>query len=273
MEEKRRKTEISDERLTLDPGESPDTGLVLDTAMEAGHILLENGAEISRVEDTMRRISAYYGVREEEFFILSNGIFTTGGSSSDRRFAKVEHIPVQGTRLDKVVAVNQLSREICAGDCSLESARRRLAEIRKLPGKKPLTRIAASGLGSASFCCLFGGDLADCAASLIAGLVLYVFIVLAEHRLSKLLLNLLGGALVTFLCVVFHHLGFGHDISYMIIGSIIPLVPGVSFVNGIRDITDGDYLSGAVRILDVTLVLMGIAIGVSAVLTYANVLL
>ena len=28
--------------------------MVLETAMEAGHILLENGAEIFRVEDTMR---------------------------------------------------------------------------------------------------------------------------------------------------------------------------------------------------------------------------
>ena len=35
---------------------------VLEVASEAGHILLENGAEISRVEDTMERISSHYGV-------------------------------------------------------------------------------------------------------------------------------------------------------------------------------------------------------------------
>ena len=34
-------------------GKGPDGRRVLDAAMEAGHILLQNGAEISRVEETM----------------------------------------------------------------------------------------------------------------------------------------------------------------------------------------------------------------------------
>ena len=50
----------------------------LQLATEAGHILLENGAEISRVEDTMTRIASTYGVEDESFFVLSNGIITTG---------------------------------------------------------------------------------------------------------------------------------------------------------------------------------------------------
>ena len=50
---------------------------VLEVAAEAGHILLENGAEISRVEDIMSRIASHYGVDSGSFFVLSNGIFTT----------------------------------------------------------------------------------------------------------------------------------------------------------------------------------------------------
>ena len=56
----------------------PDFAEVLEVASEAGHILLENGAEISRVDDIMERIAAHYGVRSGNFFVLSNGIFTTG---------------------------------------------------------------------------------------------------------------------------------------------------------------------------------------------------
>lgn len=48
----------------------------LEVAALAGHILLENGAEISRVEETMERIATHYGVESKNFFILSNGIFT-----------------------------------------------------------------------------------------------------------------------------------------------------------------------------------------------------
>ena len=51
---------------------------VLEFASEAGRVLLENGAEISRVEETMERIASNYGEEGEKFFVLSNGIFTTG---------------------------------------------------------------------------------------------------------------------------------------------------------------------------------------------------
>ena len=41
----------------------------------------------------------------------------------------------------------------------------------------------------------------------------------------------------------------------------MPLVPGVAFTNAIRDIANGDYLSGAVRMLDAMLVFVCIAVG------------
>ena len=53
----------------------------------------------------------------------------------------------------------------------------------------------------------------------------------------------------------------------MIIGSIIPLVPGVAFTTAIRDIADEDYIAGAVRMLDALLVTFCIAMGVGLVMT------
>ena len=52
----------------------------------------------------------------------------------------------------------------------------------------------------------------------------------------------------------------------MIIGSIIPLVPGVAFTTAIRDIADEDYIAGAVRMLDALLVTFCIAMGVGLVI-------
>ena len=52
--------------------------------------------------------------------------------------------------------------------------------------------------------------------------------------------------------------------NFMIIGSIIPLVPGVSFTNAIREIAEENYISGSVRLLDAILVFLCIAIGVGA---------
>lgn len=239
---------------------------VLETAMAAGHILLENGAEIARVEETMERICRHYGVESGNFFVLSNGIFTTGSQNPDSpggQYAKVQHIPVKGAQLNKVVAVNQLSREIEEGYYSIEQTKERLEQIRHMPGKSFHIQVLASGVGSACFCYLLGGGLLDSAVAFVAGFLLYIFVLLAgTSHMSKITKNICGGALVTLICILSNRLGLGESLSHMIIGSIIPLVPGVPFTNGIRDIADGDYISGAVRLLDAILVFLCVAIGV-----------
>src|SRR5699024_7512696 len=88
---------------------------VLDLAMGAGKILLQSGAEIFRVEETIRRISRHYGVENSNAFVLSNGIFLTGQDQMGEMYAYVKHIPISGTQLNKVDAVNRLSREIEQG--------------------------------------------------------------------------------------------------------------------------------------------------------------
>lgn len=260
------------ERKRLHPGMSPGPAFadrapeeraVLETAMEAGHLLLENGAEIFRVEETMDRICHYFGVDSGSFFVLSNGIFTTGGS-----FARVKHIPVKGTQLDRVVAVNQLSREIEQGKYTLDQVRAELARIRAMKGKNKWLQVLASGVGAGAFCVLFGGSLLDSAAAFVAGLLLYVFVLwVSGPHMSRIIGNILGGALVTVICILCRQFGFGDDLNHMIIGSIIPLVPGVSFTNGIRDLADGDYISGSVRLLDAILVFLCVAIGVGVTFT------
>ena len=230
----------------------------MELATMAGHILLENGAEISRVEETMDRIASHYGVDSRNFFVLSNGIFSTG-----RRFASVEYIPFKGTQLDKVVAVNQLSREIECGTLTLSQAMKRLKEIRSMKSKPAWEQILSSALGSAFFCIIFGGSIADSAVDFFSGALLYFFVltVFAPH-MSKIFGNICGAALATLFCLLSYRLGFGDSLGNMIIGAVIPLIPGVSFTNGIRDIANEDYIAGMTRLLDALMVFFCIALGV-----------
>ncbi len=245
-----------------------DEKAVLELAMQAGHILLENGAEIFRVEETMDRICRHYGIRSANAFVLSNGIFMTAGDERDHFFAKVQHIPVSGSHLDKVAAVNQLSREIVEGKHTIGEACTRIEEIRRMPEKRKSVRILASGAGSAAFCVLFGGSLRDAVCAFAAGVALYLYILwVADLYLSRIVGNILGGALVTVLSSILCLIGIGEHLNFMIIGAIMPLIPGVAFTNGIRDVADGDYISGSVRILDAMLIFFCIAIGVGIGIT------
>ena len=232
---------------------------IMELAYEAGAILLENGAEISRVDETMRRIAGHYGVDDESFFVLSNGIMATA-----KGFARTKFIPIKGTSLDKVVAVNQLSREVSEGKCDLEQLESRLKAIRAMRPKPAWEQIAASAFGSAAFCIIFGGGFADSIAAFVAGLVLWVYMLFVGYRhLSRIAGAITGGLLATLLCGVMFRLGLGTHLSNMIIGAIIPLIPGVPFTNGIRDLAHEDYIAGVTRLLDALLTFFCISMGVA----------
>ena len=240
--------------------ETDNTTEVLEVASIAGHILLENGAEISRVEDTMERIASHYGVDSGHFFVLSNGIFTTGSLG---KYANVEFIPIRSIQLSKVVAINKLSYEIAAGKHSLAGARQRLESIKDAPAKPAWEQIAGSAFGAAGFCAVFGGGFMDCAADFVIGALLYVFCLYVSGTLSKIVGGICNALIATILCLASYRLGFGESLSNIIIGAVMPLIPGVPFVNGVRDLANSDYIAGLTRLTDAMLGFICIALGVS----------
>lgn len=238
--------------------EKPSSEDVLKFASDAGRVLLENGAEISRVEETMERIADNYGESGERFFVLSNGIFTTGKS-----YANAEFIPMKGARLEKVVEVNQLSREIAAHKIPLPQAVEMLERIKNLPSKPVWEQFLGACLGCAGFCIIFGGSLLDCMASLCSALILYLFVLkVSTPYLSKTLGNICGGFIGTILCILFNLMVPQTNLGNMVVGTLILLIPGVPFTNGLRDVANEDYLAGITRLADALMMFLCIAIGV-----------
>lgn len=264
-------TSIKEESINKEVAEGADFAEVLEVASKAGHILLENGAEISRVEDIMSRISSHFGVDSGNFFVLSNGIFTTGRANKVTKsgaqastYANVEFIPLRGIQLSKVVAVNRLSYDISNGRTSLAEARERLERISSAPQKPAWEQILGSGLGAGGFCAVFGGGWMDCAAALVVGVLLYAFVLGVSNRyLSKIVGGVCNALVATLLCVLCWRMGFGESLANIIIGAIMPLIPGVPFVNGVRDLANSDYIAGFTRLTDAMLGFFCIAVGVS----------
>lgn len=265
MSEEREKVEITEVKL-----EDSEMHRVLELALEAGRILLHNGAEIFRVEETIAHICKRFDIQEMDAFVLSNGIFITAHSKGKEIFAKVKHVPMGGTHLGIVTAVNSLSRQIYFGEVGIDEAFERLKEIEKMPPKRNLTMILAAGIGSGMFCYLMKGNILESAITVLIGALLYVFVLFAEkHNISKIIINLVGGAMITILALVVTNLPIALDVTLekMIIGSILPLVPGVLFTNAIRDIASSDFISGVVKLLNALLVFVYIATGVGTVLS------
>ena len=236
---------------------------VLRLSAGAGEELIRCGAEIARVEETMNRIAAHYGATKRQVYIIANGVFVSLEMGEETKTVSIENIPNVSVDLDRLCELNRLSRDIEKDDLDIDEALNRFEEIKKGKKKNPWANILASGVGSAAFCALFGGQFRDCLAVLLMGILVWsFFLILGRLPVSKVLLHIAGSFLVTAGCIAMYHVGLVSYLNTAIMGSIIPMIPGVAMVNGVRDIADGNYISGAIRLLDAILIFTCIATGV-----------
>lgn len=252
---------------------SVDVKKVVDLALEAGRILLKNGAEIFRVDETITRICNSFHVEYVDTFILSHAIFVSAENGVEEAYTKVKQIPLSASNLGIVAEVNELSREIAGGFVSIEEAKERLRRIDQMPAKKSYFQVLAAGMGSGSFGYLLGATALESVIAFGIGCILYMWVLTAKkYNISKMLVNIIGGVIITVLALAAFHLPFAAPVKIdgMIIGGIMPLVPGLAFVNAIRDIADSDFLSGTVRMIDALLVFVYIAVGVGFALSVYN---
>lgn len=96
--------------------------LIKDVVMLAARILLESGAEGTRVEDTMTRI-AKLGYSESNSFVTNTVIQFTLHSES---FPRIFRITSRDTNLIKISQANKISRQITNNEISLAEAKRNL---------------------------------------------------------------------------------------------------------------------------------------------------
>lgn len=85
-----------------------ETDLVLDTCLLAGRIMIENGSEMARAEDTIMRIATNSGYPDAQVFSTVTGIIM---SIPDQKNAQVESVSRRNIDLEKVSWVNRLSRD------------------------------------------------------------------------------------------------------------------------------------------------------------------
>jgi len=235
---------------------------VLEVATLAGELLLKNGAEITRIESTMGHIFEAYGYTDYHIYAVANGIFATVNELKWDHCSSLRNISQEGVNLRRVEAVNQVSRQISQGEYTTRQARQALLDCGKLTTERWLMT-AASGVGAGAFCYLVGGSLPAGLLAVPIGVLLQVFLFfVGRFRLPQLVTVVLGSAMATSLGAVIALLIPGIPFDNLVIGAIIPLVPGVSFTLGIRDLFNTHYMSGCIHLLDALLTGVCIALGV-----------
>lgn len=248
-----------------------DASRILYEALNIGEQLLICGAEVRRVEDTIFRICQAYGMKRVDVFTITSSIIATVQTEDDEIVTQTRRIAGYEMNLSRLSELNALSREICSRRVSPDEVENR---IRQILIDRPVRRgeeYLIYCLVSGTFTMFFGGSLADSLASVITGAFLCFFVRRSRKMVrNRLLLALVNAVFTGFAAVFVVYLGLGDQISRIVIGNIMLLIPGIPLTNSIRDMLSGDTMSGILRLCESLLLAVTIAGGMALVLLQFN---
>lgn len=117
---------------------------ILHELLNLAEIMLTNGAEVSRVEETLNRMGRAYGATQMNVFAITSSIVVTMVFEEGEEYTQTRRIttPV-GTDFFKLEQANALSRRCCSSPLSLPDLKDEINKISKtfscslyhLPGK------------------------------------------------------------------------------------------------------------------------------------------
>ena len=250
-----------------------NNNLLLELTTTLGYDLAMSGAETYRIEESIIRIMAAYGLHAEVFAIpncLTVSIITAEGKPMTR----MRRIGYHGNDLDTVEKYSNLSRRICAERPDPQVALEWLDETKNSLLRYD-RRIMALGyfLGAFGFAPTFGGTLNDALWAGICGIVVMCVDYWMNKFHATLFFNTITSAFfASGLAYTAHTLGWVENVDAAIIGTLMLLVPGLLFTNAMRDIMYGDTNSGLHRIVQVLLIAAAIALGTAAALYIVTML-
>ncbi|MCD8500999.1 MAG: threonine/serine exporter family protein [Bacillaceae bacterium] len=241
---------------------------MMDICLLAGEIMLSYGAETYRVEETLERMAKAALLKNVNSFVTTTGIFLSFEEEGRGDFMQMVRVAERSQDLNKVTLVNQVSREFVVGNMTIEEAEEQLGKIRTSINYPVWLVHLASGAAGGSFSYLFGGELKDILPAFIAGLIASIFLFEIEKLFkvkffAEFIAAFVGGSVAILL--VF--LGMGTSLNQIIIGTLMPLVPGVPLTNAVRDLMSGDLVAGVSRGAEALVTSLFIAIGIALAIT------
>lgn len=232
---------------------------VLSLAGKTARIMLESGSEVHRIERVTQKICQHYQFSAQCFATLTCIIITLENQEGEA-FSFLDRIENRNTNLHKITRITKLVNDISS--YSYKDFKKELDVIQAENTYSETQVFLAHILGASCFVFLFQGTYQDIFVSGLSGLCLAMTAYLCKKiKLESLFLNGIQGFICTAIPCFFYSSGWIEKIDIPIISSLMIMVPGVAFINAIRDLFSGDLVTAQSRLLEVFLIGMTLAVG------------
>ncbi len=232
--------------------------------------ILENGGETYRAEECIIRLCNRFGIDDVDVMAFPTGVVISLRDEEKNCYSETCRVKRRSFNLRGLNSANEVSRRVIDGEISLFEAEKIFCVSCSGSDKSFLKwlNVFAGGLSSGFFAVLFGGKIVDFFAAFVCGVIVQLFL-LAFKKVdaANFISNFLASVLAAILAVLFILIYPSLNLSLVIIGAIMPLLPGLPMTNAIRDTINGDLISGISRIGEVLLIAVCLASGAGIVIS------
>lgn len=247
---------------------------LVNTAADMGNLLIENGAEISRAEESMRRLFSAYGQEKGEVFAIPTFISVSISTPDGRPITAIRRIPTRKVDMNRVDRANDLCRRVCRTKPEFEAVERDIRHIASLPSVPFWAETIAFAFVAAAFTLFYGGTPADAGVAFLCGAAIKPIWRMLDHfHVNQFFVYIAASFVPAVIALLFAHFDAALSYDKIIIGALMNLVPGIAITDFMRDIIAGDMVAGMLRFIESFLVAAGIAIGAGIALTAIRTLL
>ncbi len=240
---------------------------ILSLILDIGEIMLTSGAEVNRVEDTINRIAVAYGFSRADVFTITYSIVVSVTDKDGEVYTQTRRTHSSKTDMNRLEKCNALSRKVCRSPLSTEKLETEIELIRNSDTYSNRTMLIWYGVISAAFTLFYGGNALDAAASFFCGLILWCITYMSEKLvMNAIIRNIICSVCSAIAAVLFACISPDIHSDKIIIGTIMLLIPGMAFTTSIRDMINGDIISGMLGLCDALLRAVAIAVGFALVL-------
>lgn len=233
-------------------------GRKLNLLLRTGQLLMENGANTSRIVRTMKRAAAYMQIPEEKLHIhITYTTIMANVSDGNHSITKFQKCYKHGVNMTVLSAISKLSVRALEQKLSLAQYEQNLYAIedRDRFYTNFLVTIGA-GFACGGFCKLLGGDWAAFFFSSICAIIGILIRRRCDRWNSNPYISIFIAAFSA-TCLAFFTHGLGSSTPWHpMLTCALFIVPGIPLINAVEDLLDNYIVAGMTRAVN-TLMMVG----------------